>query len=47
MTIKKIYIGGWFQRTTLHLTEIWDFFKYEKSNLDFPKQKLDEAKFLF
>lgn len=44
MTIKKIYIGGWFQRTTLHLTEIWDFLKNEKSNLDLPKEKLDEAK---
>ena len=44
MTIQKIYIGGWFQRTTLHLTEIWDFFKHGKSNLDFPKEKLDEAR---
>ena len=44
MTIQKIYIGGWFQRTTLHLTEIWDFLKHGKSNLDFPKEKLDEAR---
>src|SRR3989338_3347780 len=44
MTIQKIYIGGWFQRTTLHLTEIWDFLKHGKSNLDFQKEKLDEAR---
>ncbi len=25
MEIQTIYIGGWFQRTTLHLTEIWNF----------------------
>ncbi len=43
MTIQKIYIGGWFQRTTLHLTEIWDFLNRGKSNLDFPKEQLDEA----
>ncbi len=44
MQIQKIYIGGWFQRTTLHLTEIWDFLKSTKSNLDFPKEKLDKAR---
>lgn len=44
MKIQKIYIGGWFQRTTLHLTEIWDLFKHGKSNLDFPQEKLDEAR---
>ena len=44
MKIQKIYIGGWFQRTTLHLTEIWDFLKNEKSNLDFPKDKLEKAR---
>lgn len=44
MQIQKIYIGGWFQRTTLHLTEIWDFLKHGKSNLDFSQEKLDDAK---
>lgn len=44
MIIQKIYIGGWFQRTTLHLTEIWDFLKNEKSDLDLPQNKLDEAR---
>ena len=44
MIIQKIYIGGWFQRTTLHLTEIYDFLKHEKSNLDLPKEKLEEVR---
>jgi len=44
MTIQKIYIGGWFQRTTLHLTEIFDFLKHGESNLDIPKEKLDEVR---
>jgi hypothetical protein len=44
MKIDKIYIGGWFQRTTLHLTEIYDFLNQGKSNLDFSKEKLDKAR---
>lgn len=44
MTIQKIYIGGWFQRTTLHLTETWDFLKRAESNLDFSKEDLDAAR---
>lgn len=44
MTIQKIYIGGWFQRTTLHLTEFWDFLERGKSNFDFPQEKLDNAR---
>lgn len=44
MQIHKIYIGGWFQRTTLHLTEMWDFLKHGTSHLDFPKDKLNEAR---
>lgn len=44
MTIKKIYIGGWFQRTTLHLTEMWDFIAHGKSNLDFSKDALNAAR---
>src|SRR3989344_1127673 len=46
MTIKKIYIGGWFQRTTLHLTEMWDFLKYGTSRLDFPSAELQKARAL-
>lgn len=41
MKIKRVYIGGWFQRTTLHLTEVWDVFKNGKSGLDFSKKQLD------
>lgn len=44
MQIQKIYIGGWFQRTTLHLTEIWNFLKHGESGLDLSKKKLDEAR---
>ncbi len=44
MIIQKIYIGGWFQRTTLHLTEIWDFLKHERSNLKFSKKLLRDAR---
>lgn len=44
MVLQKIFIGGWFQRTTLHLTEIWDFLKYERSSLDIPQLQIAEAK---
>ena len=44
MTIHKIYIGGWFQRTTLHLTEIWDFLKHGESHLDIAKTDLKKAR---
>ncbi|MBI5153334.1 MAG: hypothetical protein HZA36_02645 [Parcubacteria group bacterium] len=40
MTIQKIYIGGWFQRTTLHLSEIYDFLRDAESPLDLDKEKL-------
>ncbi len=40
MKINRVYIGGWFQRTTLHLTEVWDVFKYGKSQIGFSKQQL-------
>lgn len=44
MTLQKIFIGGWFQRTTLHLTEIWDFLKSEKTSLDISQAQITEAK---
>ncbi len=44
LKIKKIYIGGWFQKTTLHLTEIWNFMKHGRSDLDFSVAQLREAK---
>ncbi|HEY0010982.1 MAG TPA: hypothetical protein VGB97_03695 [Candidatus Paceibacterota bacterium] len=42
MQIEKIYIGGWFQRTTLHLAEIYDFLKEADSPLDLEKGKLEQ-----
>ena len=44
MQIQKIYIGGGFQRTTLHMSEVWDFLKYGKSQLDFPPEELAKAR---
>ena len=40
MKIEKIYIGGWFQRTMLHLTEIYDFLREGTSRLPLDKKKL-------
>ena len=42
--IEKIYIGGWFQRTTLHLSEIYDFLKQADSPLKLDKAKLSELR---
>lgn len=42
MKIEKIYIGGWFQRTMLQLTEIYDFLRSSSSNLGLEQDKLDE-----
>jgi hypothetical protein len=38
--IQKIYVGGWFQRTTLHLSEIYDFLQSATSPLELDKEKL-------
>lgn len=40
MNVRRIYIGGWFQRTTLHLSEIRDFLVKAKSPLDLDQAKL-------
>lgn len=40
MIVEKIHVGGWFQRTTLHLSEIYDFLKEADSPLDLDKGKL-------
>src|SRR3989344_423050 len=40
----KITYGGWYQRTTLHLSEICDLMAFGKSNLDLDKNKLIEFK---
>ncbi len=42
MKIDGIYIGCWFQRTTLQLSEVYDYLKYGKSELALNKKKLNE-----
>ncbi len=44
MEIQKIFVGGWFQRTTLHLSEIYDFLKEADSPLDLDKQKMKDLR---
>ncbi len=36
----KLTYGGWYQRTTLHLSEIYDLFAFGRSNLELPKKKI-------
>ena len=38
--IFKISYGGWYQRTTLHLSEVYDFLASAESKLSLPKEKL-------
>ena len=40
--MKTISFGGWYQRTTLHLTEAYGFFAHKRSYLDLKQKKLDE-----
>ena len=42
MKISNVYIGGWFQRTMLQLSEIYDFIRDEKSALNLDKKTLTE-----
>lgn len=42
MKISNVYIGGWFQRTMLQLTEIYDFLRNCDSQLELDKNKLEE-----
>lgn len=42
MKITNVYIGGWFQRTMLHLTEIYDFLRECKTKLKLDLEKLQE-----
>ncbi|MCF7815846.1 MAG: hypothetical protein K9M10_03725 [Candidatus Pacebacteria bacterium] len=44
LDVKRIYIGSWFQRTTLHLSEIYDFMTSGESPLNLDKQKLKSLK---
>lgn len=40
MEIKRVHVGGWFQRTRLHLGEIYDFLRDAESPLDLDKTKI-------
>ena len=42
MKISNVYIGGWFQRTMLQLSEIYDFLREAKSKLALDQDKLVE-----
>lgn len=42
MKISNVYIGGWFQRTMLQLSEIYDFLRECKSELNLDPKKLEE-----
>ena len=42
MKISNVYIGGWFQRTMLQLSEIYDFLREGKSQLNLDQKKLSE-----
>ena len=44
MKVLEISVGGWFQRTTLHLAEMYDFISQGSSPLDLNKDKLFELK---
>lgn len=42
MKITNVYIGGWFQRTMLQLSEIYDFLRDAKTKLNLDQDKLIE-----
>jgi len=42
MKIQEVYIGGWFQRTMLQLSEIYDFLRECKTQLALEQEKLIE-----
>lgn len=44
MKISNVYIGGWFQRTMLQLSEIYDFLRDCKTQLDLDPVKLNELR---
>lgn len=44
MKIEEIYIGGWFQRTMLQLSEIYDFLRECKTQLALSEKKLTELR---
>lgn len=42
MKISNVYVGGWFQRTMLQLSEIYDFLRECKTQLALEQDKLNE-----
>lgn len=44
MQIKRVHVGGWFQRTRLHLGEVYDFMHSADSPLNLDKAKLVELR---
>jgi len=44
MKIDSLYIGGWFQRTMLQLSEVYDFLRSGESQLKLNKKKLLELR---
>lgn len=44
MKITNVYIGGWFQRTMLQLTEIYDFLRDARTQLDLDSERLQELR---
>lgn len=44
MKISNVYVGGWFQRTMLQLSEIYDFLRECKTELDLDREKLIELR---
>ena len=44
MKISNIFVGGWFQRTMLQLTEIYDFLRDTKTQLKLDSKKLEKLR---
>ncbi len=44
MEVEHIFVGGWFQRTTLHLSEFYDFLIDGESPLELDQKKLKALK---
>lgn len=44
MKLNSIYIGGWFQRTMLQLSEVYDFLRNGESQLKLNKKKLADLR---
>lgn len=42
MKVSNVYIGGWFQRTMLQLSEIYDFLRECKTQLNLDQEKLND-----